>query len=668
LKSFLELLNALVAGYVLNGWPFLIAHLFVAYWVKNSWSQISSERDALERWHVPPAEVAVSDVTPEGEEATGAKPNKLFLRTKPPQAIVVLEQFIQESRIMGAKGVIVPMTDFSDRLDSAVEGKIAELHDRTNLFLYVGIAGTMFGVFEFAFRSYDTLVQAGLDPSIKVAKLAEYLSGSMSKAFPVGFFGLVFTFAAQIFATWPEQRLREQLSEAVRKALETRQHAIHSQAELLQRAASSIETATEPLRDLKKTLSEGLQPLVEVFGQRLDKTLELVQGHFETVQQTSTGLESAVESLRQAVDSIAGATLSLQSLIKDTPRIINRLVELEKKHERSLDKVDKLFTEHFQQAERVSQALGASVSELSALSQRILADASEGIRRVEEAATSDWTNATDNLRLKIESDLALVFGDLDKRAAELTETVKAAIETINQVAHASEASLFAISEIAPKISEGYKGSLEKVGTESIAHWKAMTDKFGGGSERAYQGYIDKVKQGTMESSGALTEAARAWDSVARNAPKVLREPIEAAVAEARKDLVEKLRSFDTDLAGRITQFSAELTELQRSTGELVMKVGSINNGLRAWAEQAGPLTREIKAVSEGIRQQNEIQTALVTRLDGTTERIERASIRLSNLRATRTPSNPQGKTDDAAPPPESKWWKPLSWETWRRRR
>lgn len=567
---------------------------------------------------------------------------------------------------MGDKGIFVPMTDFSDRLDSAVEGKIAELHDRTNLFLYVGIAGTMFGVFEFAFRSYSTLVEAGLDQSIKVAKLAEYLSGSMSKAFPVGVFGLLFTFVAQILATRPEQRLREQLSEAARKALETRQQAIHSQAELIQQAAASIASATEPLKDLKKTLSEGLQPLVDVFGQRLDRTLQLVERHFKTVEETSAGLQSAVENLRKAVESIVGATSSLESLIRDTPKIINRLVELEKKHERSLEKVDQLFTEHFQQAARVNQALDSSVNQLSILSERILTEASEGIRRVEEAATSGWTHAAENLRQKIESDLALLFRDVNKRTAEVTAAVEAAIETMSKLAHASEASLFAISEIAPKISEGYKGSLEKVGTESIAHWKAMTDKFGGGSERAYLGYLDKIQQGTTNSSDALTDAAKSWDSVARNAPRVLREPVEAAVSEARKDLVGTIRSFDATLASRITQFSTDLTELQRSTAELVMKVGSINNSLHDWAERAGPLTREIKTVSEGIRQQNEIQATLVKRLDGTTERIERTSTRLSNLQATRGPSKPQGKKVYAPPLPQGKWWNPLSWKVWRR--
>ena len=667
MKGLVQLVSAIAAGYVVNGWPFLLAHLFVVYLVRNSWLRLSRERTTLENWNPPfPQDKGFdfSSLSLEGLRVQQVRPAavKATERKEGLQTILLLEQFVEESRIMGAKGVFVPMTDFSDRLDSAVEGKIAELHDRTNLFLYVGIAGTMFGVFEFAFRSYSTLVEAGLDQTVKVAKLAEYLSGSMSKAFPVGFFGLLFTFVAQILATRPEQRLRQQLSEAARKALETRQHAIHSQAELLQQAAASIVTATEPLKDLKKTLSEGLQPLVDVFGQRLDRTLQLVQGHFKTVEETSTGLQSAVENLRQAVESIAGATSSLESLIKETPKIINRLVELEEKHERSLQKVDQLFTRHFEQADRVSEALSTAVAKLSTLSEHILKEASEGIKRVEEASVSGWTGAAENLRQKIESDLASLFAEGSARTADVAAAVQAAVETMNGLGQASHAALTAIAEIAPQISEGYKGSLEKVGTDSIALWKGMTDKFGEGTERAYLVYLDKVKQGTTKSSDALMDAATAWDSLARNAPRILREPVEAAVSEARKDLVGTIGSFDTNLANRITQFSTELTELQRSTGELVDKVGSINAGLRDWVKRVGPFLIEINAGSEAMKQQNRVQEKLVKRLDSTSDKLERTANRLG----AQEHSFPSGKVAEpkviyAPPPLKKKWYNPVSW-------
>jgi uncharacterized protein YoxC len=661
LKAILELIYAIVVGYIYNGWPFLLAHLFVAYLVRNSWRQLTLERQALEHWNLPPS-LPDEDLASKRKETSDGETKGIAKYEKGPrplQTIVVLEQFIEESRIMGAKGIFVPMTDFSDRLDSAVEGKIAELHDRTNLFLYIGIAGTMFGVFEFAFRSYNTLIETSLSQSDKLTKLAQYLSGSMSKAFPVGFFGLLFTFIAQILATRPEQRLREQLSEAARKSLATRQRAIHSQTELMQSAARAIETATEPLRDLKQTLADGLQPMIDVFGKRLDRTLELVQSHFNSVERTSSGLQSAVDNLRQAVESIAGATSSLESLIRETPKIIDRLIELEKKHENSLEKVNQLFAEHFQQAARVGQALEGSIAQLSTLSGLILSEASEAMKRVEEAATSGWLLASQNLRQQVETDLAALFGEAKNQMQEVSAVVQGAVVTMNGLAQESRSAVIEIAKIAPEISAGYKVSLEKVGSDSITHWQEMTAKFGAGAEQRYLTYLKKVEDGTVASSNALTNAGQRWDEIARNAPEVLRQPVQAAVEEARRDLVETIRSFDKDLALRIQQFSSELTELHRTTGELVEKVRSINSSLQGWAESAAPLTREIKMASEGIRQQNEVQAELVKNLASTTEKIEKAATRLSIrvVEVSSTPPSNEGLPQNR----KRKIWNPRTW-------
>lgn len=661
MKAILDLISALVVGYVYNGWPFLLAHLFVVYLVGNSWRQLTRERQALEQWNLPPSSpgkdvAAMGNETSDGETRAVAKYEK---GPRPLQTIVVLEQFIEESRIMGAKGIFVPMTDFSDRLDSAVEGKIAELHDRTNLFLYIGIAGTMFGVFEFAFRSYDTLISTTLSQSDKVTKLAEYLSGSMAKAFPVGFFGLLLTFIAQILATRPEQRLREQLSEAARKSLATRQQAFHSQTESMESAARAIQTATEPLRGLEETLAKGLQPMIDLFGERLDRTLELVQSHFNSVEKTSSGLQSAVNNLRQAVESIGAATSSLESLIRETPKIIDRLIELEKKHEDSLEKVNQLFAEHFQQAARVSQALEVSIAQLSTLSGLILNEASEAMKRVEEATTSGWVLAAQNLRQQVETDLAALFGEAKNQMNEVSAVVQGAIEMMNTLAQESRAALTEIAKIAPDISAGYKVSLERVSSDSIAHWQEMTNKFGAGAEQRYLMYLNRVETGTVASSDALTNAGQRWDEIARNAPDILRQPVQAAVEEARRDLVETIRSFDKDLAVRIQQFSSELTELHRATGELVEKVRSINTSLQGWAESAAPLAREIKIASEGIRQQSEVQAGLVSNLASITEKIERVATRLS-IRVVEVPSTPpiiKGIPQDR----KKKTLNPLTW-------
>jgi len=679
LTDFFTLLSALAAGYIFKGWPFLVAHLFVAYLVRNSWVELNRERRALESWDVPKA--TDDDIDESTASLTDGRVDVARWEASPPtnvkpekkgETIAVLERFVDESRVMGAKGLFVPMTDFSDRLDSAVEGKIAELHDRTNLFLYVGIAGTMFGVFEFSFRSYN-LIMSNVAQSEKLIRFGEYLSGSMSKAFPVGFFGLVFTFIAQIIATRPEIRLREELSEATRKALEARQAATHSQAELIQKASAAIAKAMEPLKNLEKTLSESLKPVVEVFGERLDKSLGLIETQFKRLETTSAGLQAAVDDVRKAVGSIADATKSLNSLIKETPKVINRLVELEEKHKLSLEQVDALFKQHFEQAHQLSNALQKAIGDLSTLSERVISEASEGIKRIEVASSESWTSAAEELRKKLETELAELFKEAARRMAEINSTVNSALTVMNAVGSASAASITAVGKLAPEIAEAYKSSLDNVGQESFKLWTDLSDKLFVdsrqqwdelnvklfvGSQRQYQAYVDAVQTGTTESSKALKDAATEWDTIARHSQTILKDPVQAAVAEARTDLVKHLTSLDAKLSDRIKQFSVELTELQNSTSQLVVKVGSINKDLSNWAASAAPLTRDIKAATESIRRQSEAQVGIVKRLDTAADKLTR----LGNRPAPRPGESATTTQTVIAPPTRRRvWWKPNSW-------
>jgi hypothetical protein len=167
-KEFFELLSKLVWGYFTYGWFFVIAHaVVVERIIYDSWyRKIRQETNALLHWN--------------------PQTNKDEAGREHGEASQVLDQFVAESEKLGPKGFFVPMTDFSDRLDSIVDGMLAELHDRTNLFILVGIAGTLFGVSEFAFRAFEALSNTALPPGERVTELAKYLSSSMAKAFPWG--------------------------------------------------------------------------------------------------------------------------------------------------------------------------------------------------------------------------------------------------------------------------------------------------------------------------------------------------------------------------------------------------------------------------------------------------------------------------------------------------
>src|SRR4051812_38653436 len=113
--EFLHNLSNLLFGYITSGLPFAFFHVVVIFLVGKSWIDLNREASSLNSWDPLSAEQSF-----EGNDTS--------------ETVSVLDQFIAESRELGAGGVFVPMTDFSDRLDSAIEGRVAELHDRTNLF------------------------------------------------------------------------------------------------------------------------------------------------------------------------------------------------------------------------------------------------------------------------------------------------------------------------------------------------------------------------------------------------------------------------------------------------------------------------------------------------------------------------------------------------------
>ena len=94
----------LFSNYFKFAWLFCLLHTIVAGLFFLHIKTILQEGDALRRWisgtHEPQNDCAR-----------------------------VLQQFVDESRYWGPRGTFVPMTDFSDRLDSFVGGRLDTLHN-----------------------------------------------------------------------------------------------------------------------------------------------------------------------------------------------------------------------------------------------------------------------------------------------------------------------------------------------------------------------------------------------------------------------------------------------------------------------------------------------------------------------------------------------------------
>jgi len=292
----------LLGAYVQQGWFFLLCHVGLLTAFAIQLRKFSREATALQSWY-----------------SGGAGTT---------QCTKALNDFVKETEKWAAQGSLVPLTDFTDRLDSVVEGMIGRLHDLVNLFLVVGIAGTVYGMFYFVVRA----------PSVQdPTHLAPLLSEALGKALPVAFVGLILYVAGYIVASQPEQILRNALGEATQRALSTRK------VPATKTLTATLQEALQPLKDLRLTLTGVVQPVIEQWGQHLVGTYKLVDTQLEA-------LKTAVNSVGGAVDGVNVSVHELKSVAQDLKKAVQTARPV-------LEKMDALYEAQCKRLEELSETI-----------------------------------------------------------------------------------------------------------------------------------------------------------------------------------------------------------------------------------------------------------------------------------------------------------------------
>jgi Mg2+ and Co2+ transporter CorA len=383
------LLGNIIWKYVSEGWLFFGAHLYILYILyKKTWLvRMRQEIAALEAWR-PYGPVAPAG--PDSAEIAAASNAVSANTTTATETTKILNEYVTECEKLGSQGLFIPMTDYSDRLDSIVDGMISELHDRTNLFLVVGIAGTLFGLFEFALNAYQELQAGDGGASNPVLKLGEHLSGSMAKAFPVGFMGLTFTLVAQIWSTGREEELRVALSGATRRALERREKVSVSQAEVVRQASSVIQSSMEPLKDLRTTLTDTIQPVVKSFGMRLDEALRLIRDQVGHLQQTTGGLQIAIIEMQNGVNMLGKTAVGMGGLFKLVPQVLSDLSQMQSEQKEASRILYQSQDQQAAQLRQLGDRLDQTVVKLSDLPERLSENFKSSFEILGTQALDSW--------------------------------------------------------------------------------------------------------------------------------------------------------------------------------------------------------------------------------------------------------------------------------------
>jgi flagellar motor protein MotB len=369
LHEFSQIVAQLLGNYVSVGWPFAIVHAILAVAFVQRYRRLVQEVLELDQWTPDQSGQAVH---------TSAR---------------ILAQFVSDCDRHGQKGSLIPMTDYSDRLDAHIGHSIAALATRANLFLIVGVMGTFFALFQFAFE-----VQGGLAPEAIGSRLSQWLAS----AFPIGLVGLALTMLAHLLTDMLEGSFRQRAETSIHRALATR-------SEKLTTVESVVIEAVEPLKNLEATLSRTLHPVIEGFRDQLRQTHQIMAQQVQPLAQAVDRLERTTAEWKEAMQDFREASSAYSRLMREAADINRQNLALIKSSRKIFDDLDQVI--------RASAgALVDASNRISAVPQVLsdrLAETMESMaRRVEDA----WKESSHRLF----DDLAQSAAGLRSSAQDLT--------------------------------------------------------------------------------------------------------------------------------------------------------------------------------------------------------------------------------------------------------
>jgi ABC-type transporter Mla subunit MlaD len=493
--------------YTHQGVWFFLAHLVVlATIVHLWWFQILRQTKALEWWP--------ERSSPESRAAS------------------ILNQFVEECRKLGPRGIAVPMSDFADRLDSHVAVYIDRLHSRVNLFLIVGVAGTFYAMFSF-------VTKIGGDG----ADVSKALRDGLTQAFPIGFFGLVWTFLGHYGAFIVEERLRKALNGATQRAMKVR-------ADHLQTPLDQLALALEPLKDLQATLQQTLAPVIEGFREEL-KTASTLMG--EQVQP----LAAAVQEFHKAAAELSGPTERLAEVAQGMPRILEGIARLQQEVATVVGGMASTSEETRTNLSAAAEQLSSAAAAIRALPSQLATETSLSLARVHENVCEIWSSSSGKFFAELEpvrealvsagaalgsagAMLAEMPGRIEGQTAEslqaltdkVTGMITDAVDRVAAAAHGLDKLCGNLGGAAGAMTQAFEQQCASLARQSAEAWRNASETFlrdvGNRAEAHWAG----IRSASQQAATQLHEAARELVTTSNAVDQILKKSLEEIYQQA----------------------------------------------------------------------------------------------------------------------------------------
>lgn len=512
-----------------------------------------------------------------------------------------LDLFIEECRTLGPQGFFVSVTDFADRIDSIVEGMLTELYNRINMLLIVGIAGSLFGLFEFAIYGSEKLGQLATGKG-SVTEFSTLLSTSMAKAFPVGFMGLALMLVFQIAAVFPENRLRRAVVSSIGFAVEERRKLCRSQAAIVQDAVRSIGEAMRPLENLQGTLQSSIMPVVQEFGNQMENSLQFFRGQFDALAGATTKIDQAVRGIETNIHILEEASSRLDQTLKAAPDVLENSVRLQKEQETAFLQFQETNRETQKQvrasldefAARLTSVTVVYKEALDAVGAKLGDFAEQSVSALEERAKSIYSSLSTS-----------VTGAIENGAQSLAGLRSQFIDTIGQ-----------LEEILAKVKQSQAAQVEG--------FQTSLDAIDG---RVTQLSIQVLDRFTMALAGLREQATSLLSASTSEIQKAHASQL-SLLAEASNGQIVQHQTLLSDMGLRIRELEGVMRALVTDTGAALDRL--VEEVVVRWRDMSGEFRDNLAGATESLVRLGEIPSLSEKRLEETLSAVRGQSQQVLN--------------------------------------
>lgn len=579
LDVFTGLLAELLANYFEHGWPFLAAHLVLAFFfLWNFWAARSELRE-LGAWR----------------PAAGVEP-----RYTPGR---IVGQFVADAEKHGQQGSLIPMTDYSDRLDAHIDHKVAALTTRANLFLVIGVMGTFFALFQFAFR-----VRGGLPPD----QIGQRLSEGLAVAFPIGFIGLILTLAAHVATDSLEGRFRKAADDAVHRALDWRsEHLVTVESEIL--------LAIEPLRNLQKTLSQTLQPVIEGFQEQLKETHEIMAKQVQP-------LADVIARLDMTGNVLNASAQTMQASVSEYGQLVERAAEVGKENLALIRKSRKIFEDLDDVVRAAAGALADASNRLSTVPQILSDRVGEKLDEITARIESAWQQSSSRLF----EDLSQLSAKLDSSSRDLAEAAGRLQQLPEDFNHrlmeslTQQANVMAVS--LEQFRTEFRNAIDQLVRDASEAWRTGAGRLTDSLQNAVEEQVASIRTASSQTCKNLTEASNLLSDIGNHFEKTLQSLIPGILDRAVTEITPYLDRLDRAVAEEYPKALANLKssveatrQFSQTTEDLLARVNAIQKMLIDAAAALEKCVASLKTAAAPQSGEGSSQAEVLNRLVETVE-------------------------------------------------